>query len=134
MVDTRKRPDHASSRAISQFNTGSEKYSARILYFFQMIMTHCIRLFLPTDCFCSYLLKILKCNNALSESGNSKYVMNTGYMRVLKKGGWGICMDSRGCRGISNQDLTLLIDFWVRVFACLHVHVFHAPAWIHEIL
>lgn len=87
MVDTRKRPDHASSRAISQFNTGSEKYSARILYFFQIIMTHCIRLFLPTDCFCSYLLKILKCNNALSESGNSKYVMNTGYMRVLKKGG-----------------------------------------------
>lgn len=101
MVDTRKRPDHASSRAISQFNTGSEKYSARILYFFQIIMTHCIRLFLPTDCFCNYLLKILKCNNALSESGNSKYVMNTGYMYAcIEKGGG----------------------------------VFHAPAWIHEIL
>lgn len=74
--------------AQSRSSTPEVKNTARGSYiFFQIIMTHCIRLFLPTDCFCNYLLKILKCNNALSESGNSKYVMNTGYMRVLKKGG-----------------------------------------------
>lgn len=50
-------------------------------------MMYCIRLFLLMDCFCNYLLKILKCNNVLSESGNLKYVMNIGYMCVLKKGG-----------------------------------------------
>lgn len=54
-----------------------------------MIMTHCtccIRLFSPTDCFCSYLLKILKSNNALSDNDYSNMLWTQDTCVDWKKG------------------------------------------------